>query len=531
MARIAILGSSDRAGLAVCRSLGMAGHHVEILRSSARKSAADYSRFSKASTFVGNANLDLQAVTDRLLAEGARFDYLLPASDGFMEVVYHSFEAFSRVTKVIGPSHESYALAHNKLASLELLARMGVKAPEFKLVESIDCVPPVEFPCFAKPLFSAKVIGGRLHGSSVAKILDPKALIRKLRDDLAIPIMLQQPVEGTGVGINFAAHEGRLLGISVTERIHEPGFGGGSSYRKTGHITPSLVRLATDLAAHLSWSGFMMIECKRRNDELYFMELNGRPWGSIPLSIFAGVDYPKLVLDAYEGKAPATCVLPTREVYARHLKKDLGWALKHWRSLPGWLASLGRIVMGRESFDVERLTDPLPGLYQFPEMVLDIADKLKTRLPPYQPESPRPTPHDRVLVVCKGNINRSVVLEAALRKRGFDVSSASILPRRGRRPSEHAESYIRSSLGIDFSSHRSRVLEDVYQAGMKVIVFEGRQVNEVSQRLPLAKGSIFMLTRAAGEDGDVCDPDGLSEQEYRSCFMRIEALAGKIANV
>jgi protein-tyrosine-phosphatase len=343
--------------------------------------------------------------------------------------------------------------------------------------------------------------------------------------------MLQQSVDGVGVGINFAAYEGRLLGISVTERIHEPGFGGGSSYRKTGQVTPFIVRLATDLAAHLSWSGFMMIECKRSNGELYFMELNCRPWGSIPLSIFAGVDYPKLLLDAYEGKAPETCVLPTRDVYARHLKKDIGWAFKHWRSLPGWVRSFGRVTAGREAFDVEWLTDPLPGLYQFPEMALDIADKLKTRLPPYEPKSPRPSPNDRVLVVCKGNINRSVVLEAALKKRGFDVSSASILPRRGRRPSEHAENYIRNSLGIDFSSHRSRVLEDVYQIGMKVIVFEGRQVNEVSQRLPSAKGSIFMLTHAAGEDGDVSDPDGLSEQEYRSCFKKIETLAGKIANV
>ena len=78
-------------------------------------------------------------------------------------------------------------------------------------------------PCFAKPVMSSAIIEGRLRSFSVAKITDRNALERKLRDDLElVPLLLQEPLSGHGVGLNFAAHEGKVLGVSVTERLHEP---------------------------------------------------------------------------------------------------------------------------------------------------------------------------------------------------------------------------------------------------------------------------------------------------------------------
>ena len=42
-------------------------------------------------------------------------------------------------------------------------------------------------------------------------------------------------------------------------------------------------------------------------DRFHFIEMNGRFWGSLHLALFAGVDFPKVLLDAFLGR-PVTPV-------------------------------------------------------------------------------------------------------------------------------------------------------------------------------------------------------------------------------
>lgn len=503
--KIALVNPTDRAGLAICRSLGQAGHQMKHLRFGVRPTIADQSRYCIRHVSIGNPSIDLDKSAARLVSELTDVNYVMPITDGAVELLYHVKNVIE--PRILGPDYEALQRAKNKYAAIALTAPW-IKAPPTRLLERHSDASDVSYPCFAKPIFSSHVFDGKLIGTSVSLIRSAEQLEHKRRDT-PVPILVQAPISGPGIGINFVSFQGRLLGVSVTERLHEPGYGGGSSYRRSGKVTDGIVEIAKGVSAALCWTGMMMIECKLHGTELYLMELNPRPWGSINLSIFAGVDYPNLLVNAFEGKFN-DLVIAREGIYARHLKKDVGWAIRHPGRIPEWLASFRRFVAGRERYDVERLNDLKPGLYQAVDTVLDLVPKLMNRMPQQAEKAAFDATKD-VLFICKGNINRSVIAERTAVKLGVKARSASLLDRPLRRASAQAETYLGEPL-----AHRSTVLENAYSEGMNVVVFEKRHIGMVRKRAPGSK--VYLLSELAGETGDIADPDGKSPEEYRACF-------------
>jgi protein-tyrosine-phosphatase len=501
----------------LCRSLGAAGHWITHLRSSEKRGPADFSKYCKASHHIVQPEIDLEKAADRLVEALDGQDYLIPINDTACELAYQVQGRHSAV--LVGPPPGTYQKAKDKHQAAQMLAPW-LKSPESLLVERVEDARGARFPCFAKPIFSVQTVDGVIRHTnvSIARTIDDVS--RKLRDTHPIPLMLQQPVTGPGLGINLAAFKGELLGVSITERLHEPGFGGGSSYRRSGEVTPDILAIATEAAKKLKWTGFLMIECKRSHDGLYFMELNCRPWGSIGLSIFAGADYPNLLIDAFEGRR-SELRIARPGVYTRHLKKDFGWALRHPGDLPKWSLSLLRVFRGEEQFDLERWNDPGPAIAQLrPATVGKVADRLLGR-------ADRATGplEGRVLFVCKGNINRSAVAEQIARSLGMDAHSAGLMARQGRRISQPAEQYL-SRLGLPTDTHRSSVLEKELAPGTSIVAFERRHLREIRRRAP--GFPVFLLTEVAGERGGISDPEGQEAEFYERCFARIEKLLRKV---
>ena len=515
MARVILLSPDDRSGLAVCRSLGSAGHVVTHLRFDRRRGIADFSKYCSASHFIGNPEIDLDTAGARLVEHLREQDFLIPINDRACELAYHALG--SDLSKLIGPPRDTYFEAKDKAG---ILTRLGglLRAPDTTVVSSAADAAGVRFPCFAKPIFSCAIIDGVLRTTNVRIVRNVEDVDRRLRDADPIPLMLQQPVRGQGVGINFAAFEGRLLGVSVTERLHEPGFGGGSSYRRSGLVTDDILDISKSVADLFRWTGFMMVECKRADDGLYLMELNCRPWGSIGLSIFAGADYPRLLVDAFEGRF-SDLKIARAGVYTRHLKKDFGWALRHPSKLPFWAAGLRRALLGAEQWDVERIGDFRPAIAQLrPARILDRLSVGKADVPPAT------APHD-VVFVCKGNINRSAVAGHFARSLGVSADSASLLPRQGRRMSAQAERFL-NDLGLGSELHRTKVLEQAVRPGAALVVFEKRHIAEVRQRAP--GHPVYMLSELGLESGDIADPEGGNPDTYNRTFDRIVQLVRNI---
>src|SRR5262249_10470047 len=87
----------------------------------------------------------------------------------------------------------------------------------------------------------------------------------------------------------------------------------------------ALLRDAEKLMAALNWHGVAMVEFKMDSDGQYWlMEINPRLWGSLALSIDAGVNFPLGLLELARAEQPAPQP-DYKLVYTRDLSTDFEW--------------------------------------------------------------------------------------------------------------------------------------------------------------------------------------------------------------
>jgi hypothetical protein len=326
--KILLLGSNDRAGLAICRALGQAGHQASILRLVAQRTPADHSRFCTESLYIGAPDSSVSEYVAKLAAllRSRKYDYLVPVDNLAYELIYSDYFAISSLTRVIGPDPASYMVARNKFDALAVAESIGLARPVTQLVKRGEAPSAPLLPCFVRPVVSCAVLDDEWQRFTVRKVNTIEGLDAKLRDDLPrVDVMLQVPVSGSSLGLNCCSIDGDVLGASVTLRLHESSRGGGSSYRKIGNVSPHLLAIIEAMARQLSWTGFMTIDCKEERGRLYFINLAGRPCGAIALSFFAGVDLPNLILNGLEGKRRVGISLPVKIAYMRDLRRDVAW--------------------------------------------------------------------------------------------------------------------------------------------------------------------------------------------------------------
>src|SRR5207302_298489 len=58
---------------------------------------------------------------------------------------------------------------------------------------------------------------------------------------------------------------------------------------------------AVKLLEALDWTGLAMVEFKVGADGVRLMEINGRIWGSLPLAVRSGVDFPAMLAELWLG--------------------------------------------------------------------------------------------------------------------------------------------------------------------------------------------------------------------------------------
>jgi len=547
--RILLLGSNERAALSVCRSLGRQEAAVEIATNDPVRQPAELSRFCRRRVYLGSPITDLAGVRAALAALVAtgRYDAIFPITDMACELVYADHAALAAHAAIVGPAPDAYLRAADKAQALEIARQVGLHAPVGMLLRPGDDPAPAmallsDGPVYAKPVRSCLLADGFVNFFDVRKCSTPDQLERKLSEDLPrLPVLVQRPVGGHGMGLNLLADRGRLVAVSMNRRLHEPPDGGGSSFRCSFPVSDEALAHASEIAARLDWSGLIMVELKDEAGRLTIMEMNCRPWGSIETAIRAGVDFPALaVAQALGAPLPDNVVRSDRSVRVRNLKNDLRWVIgqrRHWlsRSSPliDWLGALPRAALGREYLDIEHGDDLLPALGQFNPLLARIwrRGRLGLRMAiarlGYRHRFRRLDPSAPLLFLCQGNVNRSAVAEHLFRQSGFErVLSAGMLPFQGRGISPAAARFL-AARGLDGGLHRSRNLHGCrgfLAGGASVIVFDFRTMADVLTDAPELRSRLVLFDDLARTPvGQLHDPHGAPEADYQACFARIAA--------
>ena len=399
MARILVTDSHLGSAVAVIRSLARRGHHV-LAASPEPYSPGSYSRYaaetlrypspSEHATATAAALIDI--VRDRAV------DLLIPVTDEVILPIREVHERFADHCIVACAPDPGFTLARDKVATLKLGASIGIPTPRMVVAADAaaarDLAGTLRWPVVVKPQVSREAKkDGSIATLRVAYADDIEDLERRIAAlEGLCPAVVQEYCAGTPIGVELLMHEGRPLAAFQHRRLREvPITGGASSLRESMPLDPGLLRQAVRLLEALEWTGLAMVEFKVGPDGPRLMEINGRIWGSLPLAVRAGMDFPARLADMHlSGPPPAGTPMATSYevgVRSRNLELDVLWVasvLRRTRRYPflpaprrrdALLASLGWFSPA-DGYDILALRDPWPGFAEFARIAKKLPRKV-----------------------------------------------------------------------------------------------------------------------------------------------------------
>lgn len=382
---IIVTDAEQRAALALVRSLGRAHHRCVVVGHTPRPLAAA-SRYAARAVIAPDPLKDAESFAESVkrLAEEERATVLLPVTEAAMLALLATGSRTSQ-TIIPWPDLATFRRISNKQLVLSIASEIGIAVPAQHVAMSAEDALTIaegllRFPLVLKPARSIAEHSGGRYKLTVMHAGNAREFRRRVRElpDAAFPLLLQERIVGPGTGI-FLLLWDELIAAFAHRRLREkPPAGGISVYSESIAVDPDLLDCSVRLLQRFGWRGVAMVEYKRdaETGRPYLMEVNGRFWGSLQLSITAGVDFPRLLVDCALGKRINVAPRYAVGVRNRWWWGEVDHLLTRLRRSPGELAlagdvqSIARTAMDfvisplrRDDHDeVFRLSDPYPFL-------------------------------------------------------------------------------------------------------------------------------------------------------------------------
>jgi protein-tyrosine-phosphatase/predicted ATP-grasp superfamily ATP-dependent carboligase len=562
---VLVLDADQASALAIVRALGRHGIAVQVA-SDGPLPLAGYSRHAQA----------VQQYPDPLRRESEfvdwlesclledRYAFVIPVTERTVVPILRHRARFDDRRIAMAPS-EALEQALDKERTVQLAQSLGIPVPRSITLDSMDQLTAaaleIGYPVVVKPSRSVGQDATRRVQLSVSYAHNAEELESQVQHALRYgSVILQEYFRGEGVGIELIADHGSVRYAFQHRRLHEvPLTGGGSSLRVSEAVVPALRTASEQMVRAMGWHGVAMIEFKYvpASGEFRLMEINGRFWGSLPLAIAAGADFPLMLYQLMTTGQVADHAPARNGVLCRQLARDIDW-LEHVlrRAAPPQLVRLpSRLEVLRDSllvfsprhhFDVQSLRDPRPGLVD----LWRIGKRQALRLSGAWAQRRRLASEcragqsggigrrhlaqaHRVLFLCYGNINRSALAHAYAESRHagrFEFVSAGFhVP--GGRPADPVMVEVAAGQGIDLARWRSCALsESMVREADLILAMEVAHLDRLLVDHPTARGKAFLLgasTATGRHDAEVRDPYGQPRNTYdRVCQQVIAAVDG-----
>ena len=559
--KILVIGDDSRSFLTIVRSLGRAGQIVHIAPSNFRSPALG-SRYIAAvhrlPPYLGDGTAWLAAVI--ALWEAQAFDLAIPCDErSLLPFDAHRDLIEARGWRVAIPDRRAVEVLFDKHATRELATRLAVDVAPGRLLRPGDTAEGLaaEFglPLVLKPRRSYGL--DQLHARGKVVIAhDVGYLARQLERVARSDSLVEGYVAGRGVGVSVLADRGIVLQAFEHHRVHDELAVGGSYYRRSAPLSLDLNAAVELMMAALDYTGVAMVEFRRNEatGAYALLEVNARPWGSMPLPVGLGVDFPerwrRLLLDGE--RMPATTY--EAGIYGRNLVRDLEFLMlevKRQRSRPlsavrtigQWLGELVRGLVQGELSDTIVRDDVRPGLAELGGFIGYVAAKTLKRLPGVEHLNRHWARRralrllgrrmatgaaGRMVFVCSGNICRSPFAKKLLQARligpasPLQVDSAGTLPVEGREPPADAQ-IAAGAFGIDLVSHRSHWFDERTAATSDVVVvFDEINESATLDRYPDLAGRVVLLASLTNDGAVIADPYGHDRESFYEVYRRID---------
>jgi protein-tyrosine-phosphatase/carbamoylphosphate synthase large subunit len=553
--------------LAIVRSLGTRGLRVS-LASHLAKPLAGYSRFAVRTLRYPDP---LKCENEFLrwckqTIDGNTFALVIPVTERTLVPLQRLMETGIGI-KIASAPPKTLATVLDKNKTMVLAAELGITVPKSVVVRSLKedgfNSTDLKFPTVIKPISSIGNAEQERKQLTVEYAFDACELESKLHSLLRYgPALLQEYVPGAGVGIELIADRGEIVYAFQHRRLHEiPLTGGGSSYRKSTAIDPELLEATRRLISALDWHGVAMVEFKwdSLNRTYALMEVNGRFWGSLPLAVAAGADFPSMLYELYLSGVVNSRPPAKIGVYCRKLSSDLNWTelvfrrlgppeLVHFPSMLQVMRDWLMVFHWNHNFDVQQWRDPLPGAVDFQRIVNShfsrtkklLTDKfqLKKQILAWRngKVEQRLRAAQQILFICYGNINRSALAERCAEqyfpKHRLIITSAGFHEEEGR-GADPMMVQVAADKGIDLNEwSSSSVNSQMVRDSDIIFAMEMEHVYRMCLEFPETRGKIFLLNAGSevpSRDVEIADPYGKARTQYEECAQIVISCVLRLA--
>lgn len=377
-----VLDAELKSALAAIRALGRAG--ITVVCGSGQKAAmGSYSRYCSRRFVYRSALSSQRGFIEDVLAACPGNELVVPLS--FSDA---TFLALARNTELVKekihfalPPVASVECAFSKRKTWMLAQQLGIPTPKTyspaSLQELRDTAPAQAYPVVVKPEHTAAWVGERGSAGHVSFAHTPEELLRiaeKVYLETREMPLVQSLVRGEEFGVEALVDNGVIRALCAHRRIRSLSPTGGASVLKETVAAPESMRTyAQAMLSALKWHGVAMVEFKMdgKTQTPVLLEINGRFWGSLPLALHAGINFPLLYVKLLTGtlepsEAAEVCAVGVR---SRHLLGDVRHLLRvllgHDRMRPMTYptrlqACKDFLLTGGSRADVFDIRDPVP---------------------------------------------------------------------------------------------------------------------------------------------------------------------------
>lgn len=371
--KVIVTDASQRTALYVIRSLGRKGIDVTAVERDVGKyvNLGFASRYVKKRAVLHSVHTEPDLYRKELLKICCGHEVLFPISMYSLKVVSRYIDEFRKILHVPIVDYETLTKANNTETLIKIANEVGIPTPQTYFIEDINQVKESAEDLNYPVCIKVKEELGLAPAERNVVVASAKELLKKyIRMHRLEPFpLIQEYIKGDSQGY-FAIFNQKSEPKVVFghRRIREYPITGGPSTFCESYYNPKVMKYGEKLLRALNWCGLAMVEFKvdERDQLPKLMEINPRVWGSMPLAIASGVDFPYLLLKlAIDGDVQELRSFK-EGVKLRFLINDIQAAMSYLAKGDHKISHIRRFIKDLFNINVNEgissLSDPKPGL-------------------------------------------------------------------------------------------------------------------------------------------------------------------------
>jgi predicted ATP-grasp superfamily ATP-dependent carboligase len=298
--KVLLSDGSHKNTLAIARYLGREGHTIHILHH--KKSAPAFSKYC--SSLILSPPIEEREAYVHFLISHIRqhpYDLLIPVGVHAYQYCVNEYKEINKYLKLEVAPGAAFEIAINKRSTFKFAETHGIDHPKSfypeNLEEAIALSEIVEYPAVIKSSNESVIKFPTLYADNKETLIDQLNHIYSgfsSQLDKAFPI-IQERIQGDGFGFFAVYQRGVCKKVFMHKRIRENPVSGGVSTSAQSFYDEKLLQAGKKVLDALQWHGQAMVEFKqeRTSGAYKLIEINPKFWGSLELSLSAGMNFPE----------------------------------------------------------------------------------------------------------------------------------------------------------------------------------------------------------------------------------------------